>query len=339
METGKIGVLLINLGTPDSVAVKDVRKYLKQFLLDARVIDLPRWNRELLVRGIIVPFRGPKSAHEYQRLWTPEGSPIKVFGYQLKDKLQEVLGHSYHVALGMRYQQPSIESAINELYQAKVKKIIVLPLFPQYASATVGSVIEEVMTQMKSRQNFPQLAVINQFYDRADFIEAWAQIGEKYQPENYERIVFSYHGIPQRQLFKADDFQHCQANGQCCQVLTPKNQFCYSAQCFHTTKLLIDKMKLNPDQCITTFQSRLGKAEWTQPYTESTIRQLALDGVKSLLIFSPAFVADCLETTVELGMEYKDLFLEHGGEKYEMVESLNVSSGWINTLNNLVREV
>ncbi|GAA5220974.1 ferrochelatase [Membranihabitans marinus] len=338
MQKGKTGVLLVNLGTPDSARVGDVRKYLKEFLLDGRVIDIPPLNRQLLVRGIIAPFRSPKSAKEYEKLWTSAGSPIKIYGFELRDKLQNVLGEDFHVVLGMRYQSPSIESAINELYAKDIGKLIVIPLFPQYASATVGSVIEEVMDQLKSRQTFPALSMVNQFYDRGDFIEAWAAIGSKYDADSYDKILFSYHGIPQRQLFKADSHQYCKADGQCCQQISERNQFCYSAQCFHNTRLLIERMKLDPKKCITTFQSRLGKSEWTQPYTEATIHQLAEEGCKRILIFSPAFVADCLETTVELGMEYKEMFLESGGEVFDMVESLNTSDQWVSTLAHMVHE-
>ncbi|WP_236977938.1 ferrochelatase [Membranihabitans maritimus] len=337
-KKAKTGVALVNLGTPDSTRVSDVRKYLTQFLLDARVIDIPEWNRQLLVRGSIAPFRAPKSAAEYKKLWTEEGSPIKIFGYGLRDKLQKRLGEEYVVSLGMRYQSPSVEESLDMLFKENVSRVIVIPLFPQYASATVGSVIEEVMKVVRSNLTFPQLNFVNKFYDRKDFIDAWTSIGNKYDLEKYDKIIFSYHGIPQRQLFKADTNNICKANGHCCQEISGKNQFCYSAQCFHNTRLLINSMGLDSEKCITTFQSRLGRSEWTQPYTEATVERLAVEGYKKVLIFSPAFVADCLETTVELGMEYRDLFLENGGEVFDMVESLNVAEPWVDVLENMVRE-
>ena len=332
------GVLLVNLGSPDSPAVNDVRKYLIEFLLDPRVIDIPYINRQRLVRGPIAISRAPKSAKEYQKLWTPEGSPLIYYGEKLRDLLQDRLGDDFKVVLSMRYQSPSIARGIKELKHARLKKWIIIPLFPQQASATVGSILEKVMEEIKNEWIFPEIKMVNQFYDRPDFIDAWEAVAAGYDLDSYEKIIFSYHGLPQRQLFKADPGNHCKGNIDCCQQLCIKNQHCYSAQCFHNTKLLQKKLNLPEEKCITSFQSRLGRSEWAKPYTENIVEKLAKKGHKKVLIMSPAFVADCLETIVELGMEYKDLFLEHGGETFDMMESLNVNPAWIDALYNMVKE-
>lgn len=338
-DNAHTGVLLINLGSPDSPAVKDVRKYLIEFLLDPRVIDIPYINRQLLVRGPIAFGRAPKSAREYQKLWTePDGSPLISYGYELRDLLQHRLGHDYKVEIAMRYQSPSIADGIEELKKARLKKWIIIPLFPQQASATVGSVLEKVMHEIHKDWIFPEISMVNQFYDRPDFIDAWEAVAAGYDLNSYEKIIFSYHGLPQRQLFKANPGHYCKANIECCQQLTTENQDCYSAQCFHNTRLLQEKLGLPDDKCITSFQSRLGKSEWIKPYTEEIVKELAHEGYKKVLIMSPAFIADCLETIVELGMEYKELFIEHGGETFDMMESLNEHPAWVETLYNMVKE-
>lgn len=332
------GVLLINLGTPDSPSVRDVRKYLIEFLLDPRVIDIPALNRQLLVRGPIALTRAPNSAREYEKVWTEEGSPLLLYGEQVRDLLQEKLGEEYQVVLSMRYQSPSIREGIEKLKESKVQKWIIIPLFPQQASATVGSVIEKVMKEISKDWFFPEIRIIHQFYDRPDFIDAWAAVASGYNLSAYEKIIFSYHGLPQRQLLKADPGHYCKANIQCCQKISAENQHCYSAQCFHNTRLLQEKLNLPEDKCLTTFQSRLGRSEWTKPYTEHVVRELAEKGIKKVLILSPAFISDCLETTVELGMEYKELFLELGGETFDLMESLNVHPAWVDVLYNMVKE-
>ena len=337
-KTARTGVLLVNLGSPDSPAVPDVRKYLIEFLLDPRVIDIPYINRQLLVRGPIAMVRSPKSAKEYQKLWTPDGSPLIFYGHQLQKLLQERLGDAYKVALAMRYQSPSIEQGVQELKNSGATKWIVIPLFPQQASATVGSVLEKVMDLIRKDWIYPEISMVNQFYDRPDFINAWASVARGYDLDSYEKIIFSYHGLPQRHLLKADPGHYCKANIECCQTINSQNRYCYSAQCFHTTSLLQEKLRLPIDKCITTFQSRLGRSEWIKPYTEEVVKKLANDGHKRVLIISPAFVADCLETIVELGMEYKSLFLEHGGETFDMMESLNVHPDWVEVLYRMVRE-
>lgn len=334
----KIGVLLVNLGTPDSTATGDVRKYLREFLMDGRVIDFPFIPRWMLVNLIIAPFRAPKSAKEYRKLWTDRGSPLLFHTQDLKDKLVSKLDSSvYHVEMAMRYQTPSIADALLALNKANVKKIIVIPLFPQYASATNGSVIDRVMEEARKWQIIPNITFINNFVEHPVFLEAWAELGrEMMEKEAYDVFLFSYHGLPERQIRKGSVDGYCQLSDKCCANYTKKNQFCYRAQCFLTTRLIAEKLALPAEKVQTCFQSRLGNDPWIKPYTEEVIKELAEKGVKKVLVFSPAFVADCLETTVEVGEEYKEQFIEQGGEAWNLVPSLNSRDTWVDCVKDLV---
>ncbi len=336
----KIGVLLVNLGTPDSTATGDVRKYLREFLMDGRVIDFPFIPRWMLVNLIIAPFRAPKSAHEYKKLFTERGSPLMYHTADLKEKLEEKLDASiYHVEFAMRYQTPSIEQGLKALNKANVKKIIVLPLFPQYASATNGSVVDKVMELARKWQIIPNITFVNNFIDHPLFLEAWAELGrEKLAEDSYDKILFSYHGLPERQIRKGSVEGYCQLSDKCCANYTKKNQFCYRAQCFQTTRLIVEKLGLAEDKVLTCFQSRLGKDPWIKPYTEDILKEMGKQGVKKVLVFAPAFVADCLETTVEVGEEYKEQFEEFGGEKWELVPSLNSNDTWVRCVADIVEQ-
>ncbi|MCU0446004.1 MAG: ferrochelatase [Microscillaceae bacterium] len=343
----KIGVLLVNLGTPDSPSVADVRKYLREFLMDARVIDIPFLSRWLLVNLIIAPFRAPKSAKIYQEVWTAQGSPLKVYGEALAQMLQSHLGADYEVVLGMRYQSPSIPSALNQLKDKGLEKIIVIPLFPQYASATTGSVHDKVMEIVKTWQIIPEIAFVQSFFEHPQFIQAFAEIGKKYlQQTDFDHIIFSYHGLPERQIRKGDATgtclveaakkPECAGEANCCATLHAHNRACYRAQCFETTRLLAQELAIAPENYTVCFQSRLGRDPWIKPYTEDVIKDLVKKGKKRVLAFSPSFVADCLETTIEIGEEYKEVFLHEGGEHWQMVESLNDSALWVETVAALV---
>ncbi|MGF1638434.1 MAG: ferrochelatase [Cyclobacteriaceae bacterium] len=336
-KPGKKGVLLVNLGTPDSPSVPDVRKYLREFLMDGRVIDFPFIPRWMLVNLIIAPFRSPKSAKIYKQLWEERGSPLMFHSQDVRTKLQALLGSEYIVALGMRYQQPSIESALQILRKQHVSEILVIPLFPQYASATTGSVIDKVMEITKKWQVIPNISFVSQFHEHELFIESFAQIARKYLEEReFDHILFSYHGIPERQIKKASVDNYCRLSDQCCSVYHAKNRFCYRAQCFQTTRLLAESLNIPDDKYTVVFQSRLGKDPWIKPYADETIKQLAQNGIKSILIFSAAFVADCLETTIEVGDEFKEIFEENGGEHWQMVESLNSNDSWVACLQSIV---
>lgn len=336
----KVGVLLVNLGTPDSTATGDVRKYLREFLMDWRVIDIPAVPRWMLVNLIIAPFRAPKSAKEYRKLWTERGSPLLFHTEDLRDKLiQKLDPKEYVVEMAMRYQSPSIEEGLEKLNKANVRKIIVLPLFPQYASATNGSVVDKVMEIAKEWQIIPNITFVNNFLEHPLFLEAWAELGREWmEKETYDMYLFSYHGLPERQIRKGSVDGYCQLSDKCCGNYTKKNQFCYRGQCFHTTRLLAAKLGLPEEKVVTCFQSRLGKDPWIKPYTEDVIKEMAEKGVKKVLVFSPAFVADCLETTVEVGEEYKEEFEELGGEHWDLVPSLNSRDTWVDCIKSLVEE-
>lgn len=333
----KKGVLLINLGTPNSPSTKDVKKYLTQFLNDPRVIDINPVGRFLLVNAIIVPFRSPKSAKLYSHIWTKEGSPLLTYGIELKKQLQQQLGENYSVELGMRYQNPSIEVALNKLRAEKVSEIIALPLYPQYASSSTGSSVAELMRVLKEWEVTPSVKIINKFYDNPEFIDSVAEVASKYDLTAYDYYLFSYHGLPERHIRKSSlhyGGNTCQL-GSCCNKLTSNNHYCYRAACFETTRQLVKRLQLPEGKYETTFQSRLDD-KWIKPYSDKVIEEKAKAGYKRILVFSPAFVADCLETLYEIGTEYNELFRKHGGEKIQLVESLNCSPKWVQTVKNMI---
>ena len=336
----KKGILLVNLGTPDSPKTADVRKYLDEFLMDPRVIDINPVSRALLVKGIIVPFRSPKSAKLYRAIWGDEtGSPLLHYSKLQHLALQQRLGDEYLVELAMRYQSPSIASALDRLKAALVSEIQVIPLFPQYASASTGSVHDKVMEIVKDWQTIPNISFINSFHDNALMIETFANTGKKYKPETYDHILFSFHGLPQRQLQKCDHTgSYCLKVEGCCNTLNDANKFCYSAQSHDTARLIAEKLGLTKDRYTICFQSRLGSDPWVQPYTSEVVARLAKEGKKRLLVFCPAFVADCLETVYEVTVEYGEEFKALGGEHVQLVESLNDSPLWIDALEGMVRK-
>lgn len=334
--TRKTGVLLVNLGTPDTPETGDVRKYLREFLMDKRVIDIPVAQRFVLINGIIAPFRAPKSAKIYKELWDERGSPLLYHSVDLKNLLQQQLGSKYHVALGMRYQSPSIQSALEELRDKFVDRIIVLPLFPQYAAASTGSVHDKVMEIVRDWWIVPDITFISSFCDDPLFIKAFAALGKKYlDKEPYDHVVFSYHGIPERHVLKGSVNNYCKL-GSCCNTYHKMNRYCYRAQCFETSRLLAKELNLSEDQYSITFQSRLGRDPWLKPYTDELLKELPAKGKKRVLAYSPAFVADCLETTIEVGSEFKEMFEAAGGEHWQLVESLNTSPLWVDAVKQMV---
>lgn len=339
MLYGKTGVLVVNLGTPDAPTRGAVWRYLQQFLTDRRVIDYPWLPRNLLVRGIIAPLRSGSSAKLYQEVWTENGSPLKYYGEVLVDELKPLLGDDYVVELAMRYQNPSIGSALQKLMKEQVSEIIVLPLFAQYASATTGSVHDEIMRLMRQEENIPNIRMINSYYDYEPMIDVYAENGQTFDLDSYDHILFSFHGLPQRQLRKADPSGcHCTKKDDCCGSISKVNQFCYSAQCHATARAIAAKCGIADEKYTVTFQSRLGPEAWAQPYTIKVIEEWAKEkNAKRLLVFSPAFVSDCLETTVEIGTEYQEEFEEWGGETIDLVPSLNDNPKWIQAVADLIR--
>lgn len=334
----KKGVLLVNLGTPDSPSTSDVRKYLGEFLMDPRVIDVNPVLRTFLVKGIIVPFRSPKSAKLYQKIWSDTtGSPLMYYSILQRDLLRESLGDAYQVELAMRYQSPSIQSALDKFKEALVDDIQVIPLFPQYASASTGSVYDKVMEVISTWPTKPSISFINSFHDDDLMIATFAENAQKHKPETYDHILFSFHGLPQRQLIKADHtHKHCLKVVDCCNTLTDANKTCYSAQSHHTAKLIAEKLNIPKEKYTICFQSRLGSDPWVQPYTSEIVAKLAAEGKKRVLVFCPAFVADCLETVYEVTVEYHEEFKAAGGEHMQLVESLNDSPLFIESLKRMV---
>lgn len=330
----KSAVLLVNLGTPDSPSVKDVRSYLSQFLNDPRVIDIPWLFRKLLVNFIIVPFRAPKSARIYQKLWTENGSPLLHFGKKTRELLQAELKDNFDVHLAMRYKNPSIPDVLEVIRKKNYDRIIVLPLFPQYASASTGSALDEVMRVIQKWWVIPELRIISQYYDHPRFIEAFVARGKQYNLNDYDHILFSYHGLPERQVDKVYNEGLC-ADHNCENEITEENKFCYKATCYATTRLLASSLNIPSEKYTVCFQSRLDQ-KWIQPFSDEVVKECGNKGMKKLLVFSPAFTADCLETIIEIGEEYQEIFEEHGGEKVQLVESLNDHPLWIQCMKELV---
>jgi protoporphyrin/coproporphyrin ferrochelatase len=329
------GVLLIQLGTPDSPSVSDVRKYLSEFLNDPRVIDIPYLLRKFLVNIIIVPFRAPKSAKLYKQLWTDKGSPLLFYSESLKEKVQVALGSNYEVELAMRYQSPSMDSVLEKMRKKGYEKIIILPLFPQYASASSGSAIEKTLEIIKQWWVIPELKIISQFYNNEDYIKSVVEQGKKYNLSEYDHILFSYHGLPIRHVDKVyTDRKPCDHHN-CESEITEDNKYCYKAACYATTRLLAQKLNIPKEKYTVCFQSRLNK-KWIEPFTDKVIIEQAKKGTKKLLVFSPAFVADCLETTIEISLDYLHLFKEHGGSHLQLVESLNDNPSWVQAVKYMI---
>ena len=330
----KTGVLLINLGTPDSPSVGHVRSYLSQFLNDPRVIDIPWLLRKMLVNLIIVPFRAPKSAKIYQKLWTDKGSPLLYYSERARDLLQQELDNNYEVHLAMRYKNPSIPDVLETMRKKNYERIIVVTMFPQYASASTGSALEEVMRVVSKWWVIPELKFVSQYFDHPSYIEAFAERGRKYNINEYDHVLFSYHGLPERQVDKVYDKGLC-SDHDCEHEMTEENRYCYKATCYATTRLLAAKLNIPQEKYTVCFQSRLDQ-KWLKPFSDEVVRQCGDKGMKKILVFSPAFTADCLETIIEIGDEYQEIFTEHKGEKVQLVESLNDHPLWIKCLKELV---
>lgn len=331
-----IGILLVNLGTPRSPTLRHVFHYLNEFLTDARVIDLPWWKRQLLVRGLIVPLRLRQSTRSYQSIWTEEGSPLMVYGKKVKEALQNSLGNGYRVELAMRYQEPSIEESLAALLKQHPQRLIVLPLFPQYASATTGSVHQKIMEVLSHATNIPEVTFISQFAHHPAFHEALAEVAAPLPLDTYDHILFSYHGLPERQIKKADSQGSCLSCTDCCRKAPLK--FCYTAHCHATTQGVVSLLNIPTEKYSQCFQSRLGKEPWLQPYASDRIRQLAQEGKKRVMVFCPSFVCDCLETLFEIGEEYGALFKKAGGEALDLVPGLNDHPVWIDALKRIILE-
>lgn len=331
----QIGVLLVNLGTPASYELRDVYRYLIEFLTDSRVIDIPWWRRQLLVRGLVVPSRCRTTAASYRHIWTAEGSPLLVYSQKVVKLLQKELGACYHVALAMRYQTPSIDQVIREFGDMALRQLIVVPLFPQYASATTGSVHQRVMEQLLTWPVIPELSLINNYATHPLLIRAFSDQIKLASPSSYDHLIFSFHGLPERQIRRCDPCGSC-LQRDCCSSLSMANNDCYSAQCYATARAIAESLGFSTSDYTVAFQSRLGKEPWLRPYTVEIIDELQRRGHSRLLVASPSFVTDCLETLYEIGVEYGGEFKKRGGQALDLVPGLHESPSFITALKSLV---
>jgi ferrochelatase len=339
-DTTRSGVLLVNLGTPDSARRSDVRRYLREFLGDPRVLDMHPIARRLLLELVILPLRPRRSAAAYRSIWTQDGSPLLLWGRALARAVADSLGTRFEVALGMRYGSPSIRSALDSLCAAGVAEIVVLPLFPQYSSAATGSALARVFEHLSELREIPPVRTLSSFFDHPGFISAFAKTSrEQLDRFGADHVLFSYHGLPESHVRASDSTSgHCLARESCCDELRPVNGSCYRAQCFATTRALSAALELDAEHHSIAFQSRLGRTPWIQPYTDARLAELAEKGVKRLAVICPAFVADCLETLEEIGMRGAEQWQALGGEELLLVPSLNAEPAWVEAVAAMVRE-
>lgn len=329
----KIGILLINLGTPDNCDVKSVRRYLREFLNDQRIINLPFLVRQVLLNFIILPFRPRNSAKAYKKIWTKQGSPLLIHSKMLQAKLAKCFNDDHQVELAMRYGNPSIKNALDNLKD--INQLIVLPLYPQYSSAANGSSIEKVYQELKGCLNQPNLKVIRDFFFDPKYLKAQANIIKTNLSIPNAHILFSYHGLPENHLTKSGCQEICHGS---CNFEDNKPASCYRKQCYKTTTELVKLLDLKSGQYTTSFQSRLGKTPWIKPYTDETLKELRSKGIKNLAVSCPSFVADCLETLEEIGMAAKEQWLALGGENFQLLPCLNSSPDWVEALESIIRK-
>jgi ferrochelatase len=336
----RIGVLLLQLGTPDSPKTSDVRKYLTEFLNDPRVIDIPWLARKLLVNGIIVPFRAPKSAKIYKELWEHGNgvSPLLSHSEAIKEKIQAHFnGTNVTIELAMRYQNPSMAKVMERMRLANYDQLIILPLFPQFASASSGSAIEKAMKIINKWWVIPEITIISQFWNNEGYIDSIVERAKAFNLKEYDHILFSYHGLPERQVDKVYEGSDLCGDQPCDTEVNEKNKFCYKATSYATTRLIASKLNLEESKYTVCFQSRLDK-KWLTPFSDKVVEDWGKKGAKNLLVFSPAFVSDCLETIIEIGSEYQEIFEEYGGEKVQLVPSSNDHPRFIEGMVDLIKE-
>ncbi len=336
----KEAVLLVNLGTPASTSVKDVRAYLREFLMDPLVIDMPFLLRWILVYGIIAPFRGPKSAHAYKQIWTENGSPLKISTENLVSKINSIQLGTTSYFWAMRYGEPSIRSVLETIKSQGASQLKVLPLYPQYALSTTQSTMEKVSLEMKKMDWNIETMVLRDFYDEAGFIEAMAAsakvIEKNFQPDKW---LFSFHGLPFQHLKKATGTtSSCSTNYHCCTEHNDQNLLCYRRQCLSTSEALADALGISQSDYVISFQSRLGKQEWIKPYTDDVLKEMVADGVKRVAVICPAFVADCLETLEEIAIRARENFISWGGEELKLVPCVNDGEYFVKVIQEMVNK-
>ncbi len=334
----KKGILLVNLGSPDTTKTKDVRRYLDEFLMDERVIDIPYWKRYILIKGIILNVRPKKSAMAYKKIWWDEGSPLIVISERFTKKVAEKL--HIPVALGMRYGSISIKKGIQQLHDQGVEEILLIPLYPHYAMSSYETVVEKA--KEVNRDHFPNLKIdtLPVFYNNEKYIKAMSNnIKNHLDGFDYDHVLFSYHGIPERHIYKSDTTKsHCKLDKSCCKTPSKAHRTCYRHQCFETTRLIVEQLELKEGTYSNSFQSRLLKDPWLKPYTDFELEKFPEEGKKKLAVVTPAFVADCLETLEEIAMEGKEDFLEAGGETYKHIACMNDNDEWVDVMVNWVEE-
>ena len=328
---------MISLGTPDSPGWFDVASYLREFLGDGRIINIPSFLRYMLVNLIIVPTRTFSSSKSYKELWTDRGSPLKYHMEDLTAKVQEDLKGTHDVFYAMRYKNPSVKNLLKELESKGYDEIILFPVFPQYSSAANGSFLEHSLKQIANWVVIPSIKTVDQFYDNDDFLNAFSENIQKFNLDAYDKIIFSYHGLPMSQLDEVYENGKCD-DRECEDGVQGDNHHCYRAACYETTKLLVNRVGIDKSKTITSFQSRLD-SKWVKPFSDKVLKQFAEEGVKNVLVVSPSFTGDCLETIIEIGDEYKELFLEKGGQKLDYVPSLNSNDSWVKCIVNIIRGI
>lgn len=326
------GILLVNLGSPESPNPKDVKKYLGEFLMDERVIDVPKWARTLLVKGIILNTRPKASAKAYKKIWWDEGSPLIVLSERLREKVQKQV--NVPVDLAMRYGSMSIKKGLKRLSEKGVTEVLLIPLYPQFAMATTETIL--VLAEELRKEFFPHIALehLPPFYNNPYYIEVLAESIKTFlKGKKYDHLLFSYHGVPERHIRKSDVTKsHCKIDKSCCSTPSEAHAFCYKHQCVEVTRLVGEYLKLDPKSYSTSFQSRLGFDPWLRPYTDRTIERLGKEGVKNMAIVTPAFVSDCLETLEEIAMEGEEIFHEAGGHNFITIPCLNDDPNWVTLL-------
>jgi ferrochelatase len=339
-EAPRTGLLLLQLGTPDAPRPREVRRYLREFLSDPRVLDIPAPLRKLLLETVILPFRPRASARAYASIWTPEGSPLLVHSRSFQAALAKRLGDGWLVELGMRYGTPAIAAAVERLATADLERIVLFPLFPQYASSSTGSALENALAELGARWNVPEIVSVPAFYDRPGFIEALANVAnETLAKAPVDHVLLSYHGLPERHVRKSDPTGlHCLEREDCCDAIVAANRSCYRAQCAATTRSLAGALGLEADAHSMAFQSRLGRDPWIRPYTDLVLPELAARGVRRLAVLCPSFVADCLETVEEIGIRGREQWEQVGGESLTLVPCLNAAPAWVDAAAGLAEE-
>lgn len=330
----KTAVILANVGTPEAPKVHKVFTYLTRFLNDPRVIDIPWLLRKLLVNLIIIPFRVRNSTRLYKKLWTENGSPLLYLSESLARKLEKKLDENHKVFVAMRYGKPVLKDVVRQIHDQKFDEVVIVPMFPQYASSTTGTATDEVLKQISRWNVIPSVRFIGQFYDHPAYIDAFVRLAGKYDLKTYEHFVFSYHGLPDRQVNKVHPgilVRNC----NCAEAMPEHGAFCYKATCYETSRLLVKRLHISPDKYTVSFQSRLEK-NWLTPFSDQVIINLAKSGKKKVLVFAPSFVTDCLETIIEIGYEYQEIFRKHGGETLQLAEALNDSDSWVEGLKEII---